>query len=229
MLGLIGGMSWESTAVYYRLINERVRERAGGLHSARVLLYSFDFDDIARRQSAGDWAGAGEALASAADSLARGGAEAIVLCTNTMHKVADSVTGRVALPFLHLADVTAQAIRAAGCRQPLLLATRYTMEDDFYRGRLRERHGIACVVPDAEGREIVHRVIYEELCRGIVTEPSRQAILGVIDRARAAGADAVILGCTELTMMLDQGHCREPVFDTTRLHADAAVDFALAA
>jgi aspartate racemase len=229
MLGLIGGMSWESTAVYYRLINEQVRERAGGLHSARLLLWSFDFDGIAARQAAGDWDGAGKELAVAAGRLAQGGAEALVLCTNTMHKVADAITGQVRLPFLHLADVTAAAIRDAGCRRPLLLATRYTMEDDFYRGRLRDRHGIDTLVPDASGRALVHRVIYEELCRGIVSDASRDAVLGVIGAARAQGADGVILGCTELMLLLDQRHCAEPVFDTTRLHCEAAVDFALAA
>jgi aspartate racemase len=228
-IGLIGGMSWESTAIYYRLVNERVRERAGGLHSARVLLWSFDFDDIARMQSAGDWAGAGEALAGAARSLARGGADVIVLCTNTMHKVADAITAATDLPFIHLADVTADAIRAAGCRRPLLLATRYTMEDNFYVGRLRERHGIDAMVPDADGRTLVHGVIYDELCRGVVRDASREALLGVVGRARSLGADGVILGCTELGMILGQGDCPEPVFDTTGLHAAAAVDFALAA
>lgn len=228
-IGLIGGMSWESTAIYYRLVNERVREVAGGLHSARVLLWSFDFDDIAALQSRGDWAAAGTALAGAATGLERGGADMIVLCTNTMHKVADAITAATRLPFLHLADVTADAIRTAGCRRPLLLATRYTMEDDFYRGRLRDRHGIDCLVPDAPGRDLVHGVIYDELCRGVVREASRSALLGVIAGARAQGADGVILGCTELGMILGREHCPEPVFDTTRLHADAAVAFALAA
>lgn len=229
MLGLIGGMSWESTAVYYRLINERVRERAGGLHSARLLLWSFDFDGIAARQARADWDGAGHELAGAARRLAEGGAEALVLCTNTMHKVADAITREVRLPFIHLADVTAAAIRAAGGRRPLLLATRYTMEDDFYRGRLRDRHGIETLVPDAAGRALVHRVIYEELCRGVVSDASRDAVLGVIGDARAQGADGVILGCTELMLLIGQSDCAEPVFDTTRLHCDAAVDFALAA
>jgi aspartate racemase len=228
-IGLIGGMSWESTAIYYRLVNEGVRERAGGLHSARVLLWSFDFDEIARMQSAGDWAGAGAALAGAARALERGGADVLVLCTNTMHKVADAIAAATGLPFLHLADVTAAAIKAAGCRRPLLLATRYTMEDDFYVGRLRERHGIDAMVPDAEGRTLVHGVIYDELCRGVVRDASRQALLGVVAGARSRGADGVILGCTELGMILGQGDCPEPVLDTTALHAAAAVDFALAA
>jgi aspartate racemase len=227
LLGLLGGMSFESSAVYYRLINEGMRERLGRLHSARLLLYSVDFADIARLQEAGDWDGAGQALAQAARDLQRGGAEGLVLCTNTMHKVADAITARVDLPLIHIVDVTAQALRAAGCRRPLLLATRYTMEDAFYVGRLRQ-HGIAALTPDAPGRESVHRIIYEELCRGIVTEASRRDLLAVIARARAAGADGVILGCTELGLILDQTRIAEPVFDTTRLHAEAAVDFSLA-
>lgn len=228
-IGLIGGMSWESTAIYYRLVNERVREVAGGLHSARVLLWSFDFDEIAAMQSRGDWTGAGAALAEAAAGLERGGADMIVLCTNTMHKVAPAITAATRLPFLHLADVTADAIRTAGSQRPLLLATRYTMEDDFYVGRLRDVHGIHAMVPDAAGRALVHGIIYEELCRGVVRDGSRSALLGVIAGARALGADGVILGCTELGMILGREHCPEPVFDTTRLHADAAVAFAIAA
>ncbi|MHB2167528.1 aspartate/glutamate racemase family protein [Alsobacter sp. R-9] len=228
-IGLIGGMSWESTAIYYRLVNERVRERLGGLHSARVVLFSFDFDDIARMQAAGDWAGAGRALADAAARLERAGVDLVVLCTNTMHKVADAIVAATDLPFLHLADVTAHAIRERGSSRPLLLATRYTMEDDFYVGRLRDQHGIRALVPSAPDRTEVHRIIYEELCRGEVHDASRRVLRGVIDRARTEGADGVILGCTELGMILSQSDCAEPVFDTTRLHVDAAVDLALAA
>jgi aspartate racemase len=228
LLGLIGGMSFESSAVYYRLINEGVNERLGGLHSARLILHSVDFADIARYQAAGDWDAAGHVLADVAQSLQRGGAEGFVLCTNTMHKVADAITGRVDLPLIHIVDVTAEAVRAAGCRRPLLLATRYTMEDAFYVGRLRDRHGIAALTPDAPGRDTVHRIIYEELCRGIVTEASRRELLAVIGRARATGADGVILGCTELGLILNQTQVAEPVFDTTRLHAGAAIDFSLA-
>lgn len=228
-LGLIGGMSWESTAIYYRLLNEGVRERLGGLHSARLVLWSCDFDDIAQRQAAGDWTGSGEILAEAGRSLRAAGAQAIVLCTNTMHKVAPAIAEAADLPFIHLADVTAAAIRARGCRKPLLLATRYTMEDDFYCGRLRDRHGIEAVVPDADGRTLVHRVIYEELCRGIVDPGSKAGVLDVIARARSEGADGVILGCTELGMLLGPADSPDPVLDTTRLHVDAALDFALAA
>ena len=224
-IGLIGGMSWESTAIYYRLVNERVRAREGGLHSARVLLWSFDFDDVAALQVKGDWHGAGQLLGEAARGLEKAGADLLLLCTNTMHKVADAITGAVHLPFLHLADVTAAAVKAAGCRRPLLLATRYTMEDDFYVGRLRDGHGIAAMVPDAAGRTIVHDVIFNELCRGIVKETSREALRRIISEAE--GADSVILGCTELGMILSQDDCSLPVFDTTRIHADAAVDFAM--
>lgn len=226
-IGLIGGMSWESTAIYYRLVNERVRARAGGLHSARVLLWSFDFDDVAALQAQGDWRGAGALLGEAARGLEKAGADLIVLCTNTMHKVADAITGAVPLPFLHLADVTARAIKTAGCRKPLLLATRYTMEDDFYVGRLRAGHGIETMVPDEDARGIVHTIIYDELCRGVVSDESRQALRAIIAKAQTQGADGVILGCTELGMILSQDDCDVPVFDTTQIHADAAVDFAL--
>jgi aspartate racemase len=228
-LGLIGGMSWESTAIYYRLLNEGVRERVGGLHSARLVLWSCDFDDIARRQAAGDWDGAGQVLADAGRALRAAGAEAVVLCTNTMHKVAGAIEAAAGLPFLHLADVTAAAIRARGCRRPLLLATRYTMEDDFYRGRLRDRHGIDVAVPDGAGRTLVHRVIYEELCRGIVDPGSKAAVLAVVAAALGEGCDGVILGCTELGMLLGPRDSAAPVLDTTRLHVEAALDFALAA
>jgi aspartate racemase len=228
-LGLIGGMSWESTAIYYRLLNEGVRDRLGGLHSARLVLWSCDFDDIAQRQAAGDWEGSAEILAEAGRSLRAAGAQAVVLCTNTMHKVAPAIEAAAGLPFIHLADVTAAAIRLRGCRKPLLLATRYTMEDDFYRGRLRERHGIEAVVPDADGRTLVHRVIYEELCRGIVDAGSKARVLDVVARARSEGADGVILGCTELGMLLGPADSPDPVLDTTRLHVEAALDFALAA
>ena len=178
-------------------------------------------------QAQGDWRGAGALLGDAARGLEKAGADLIVLCTNTMHKVADAITGAVRLPFLHLTDVTAQAVKAAGCRKPLLLATRYTMEDDFYVGRLRDGHGIDAMVPDAEGRGIVHAIIFDELCRGIVNDVSRERLRGLITKAQQDGADSVILGCTELGMILSQEDCTIPVFDTTRLHADAAVEFAL--
>ena len=229
LLGLIGGMSWESTAIYYRHLNEMVRERQGGLHSARLLLWSVDFAEIAALQHDGRWDEAGARLAEAAVRLEQAGAEGLVLCTNTMHKLADRLEAAVGIPLLHIADATGEAIAAAGCSRPALLATRFTMEQPFYAGRLRERFGLDPRVPDEAERAEVHRIIYEELCRGVVTDASRRAALRSIDRLRDQGADSVILGCTELTMLLGLGDVDLPLFDTTRLHAEAAVAFALGA
>jgi aspartate racemase len=226
LLGLIGGMSWESTAIYYRHLNELARDRLGGLHSARLVLWSVDFAEIAGLQHAGDWAAAGRLLADAARRLQAAGAEAVVLCTNTMHKVADAVGTAVGVPLLHIADATAAAVRGAGSRRPALLATRFTMEQDFYLDRLRDRHGLEAIVPDEAGRTVVHDVIYRELCRGIVRPESKAAYLAEIERLRLAGADGVILGCTEITMLIGQADLDLPVFDTTRIHAEAAMDFA---
>jgi aspartate racemase len=225
-LGLIGGMSWESTAIYYRHLNELARERLGGLHSARLLLWSFDFAEVAERQHAGDWAGCAGLLADAARRLERGGAEALVLCTNTMHKLADEVQAAVTIPLLHIADTTAAAIARTGCRRPALLATCFTMEQEFYTGRLRDRHGLEAIVPGEAGRRLVHEIIYEELCQGLVRAESKAACLKEIEKLRRAGADGVILGCTELTMLIGQGDLDLPVFDTTRIHAEAAIDLA---
>lgn len=225
-IGLIGGMSWESTAVYYRLLNEGVRARAGGLHSADLLLHSVDFAPIAEMQAQGDWAAAGAALAESGRRLERAGASCLVLCTNTMHKVADQITGATRLPFLHLADVTARAILASGARRPLLLATRFTMEQTFYRDRLRA-FGVEALVPQPQERDEVHRIIYEELCRGRIEPASRERYRAVVERAvREEGADGVILGCTEITLLVSQADFAVPVFDTTALHVAAALDFA---
>ncbi|CAH1675599.1 amino acid racemase YgeA [Hyphomicrobiales bacterium] len=225
-IGLIGGMSWESTAVYYRLLNEGVRARAGGLHSADILLHSVDFAPIAEMQAQGDWAAAGAALAESGRRLERAGASCLVLCTNTMHKVADQITGATRLPFLHLADVTARAILASGARRPLLLATRFTMEQSFYRDRLRA-FGVEALVPQPQERDEVHRVIYEELCRGRVEPASHERYRAVVERAvKEEGADGVILGCTEITLLVSQADFAVPVFDTTALHVAAALDFA---
>jgi len=227
-LGLIGGMSWESTAIYYRHLNEMVRERLGGLHSAKLLLWSFDFDEVAQRQHAGDWDGAAALMADAARRLRDGGAQGLVICTNTMHKLAGAVEDAAGLPLIHIADATAAAIRAAGAKRPALLATRFTMEQDFYKGRLAARHGIEAVVPDETGRAMVHRVIYDELCRGLVSPVSKDAYLALIAQLQSeAGIDGVILGCTEITMLIGQADLALPVFDTTKIHAQAAVDFAL--
>ncbi|RWX70763.1 aspartate/glutamate racemase family protein [Mesorhizobium sp. M4B.F.Ca.ET.089.01.1.1] len=227
-LGLIGGMSWESTAIYYRLLNEIVRERLGGLHSAQLLLWSFDFAEIAERQHAGDWQGAGVLLFEAARKLEAGGAEGLVVCTNTMHRLADEVQAAVSIPLIHIADATAVAVRDAGVRRPALLATRFTMEQDFYKGRLAEKYGLQPIVPDQAGRDMVHRVIYDELCQGIVKPDSHAAYVEEVGRLRRdENIDGVIMGCTEITMLIGQADFDIPVFDTTRLHAEAAVAFAL--
>ncbi|MFC6598634.1 aspartate/glutamate racemase family protein [Kitasatospora paranensis] len=225
-IGLIGGMSWESTAEYYRLLNERTRERLGGLHSAKCVLYSVDFAEVERLQSAARWAEAGDLLADAARALEAAGAELLLICTNTMHKVADRVAAAVDVPLLHLADTTAQAVRAAGLAKVGLLGTAFTMEQDFYRGRLAG-HGLEVLVPDADGRAEVHRVIYEELCLGIVREESRAAYREVIAALVARGAQGVVLGCTEIELLVGAGDSPVPVFPTTRLHAEAAVAAAL--
>lgn len=221
-LGLLGGMSWESTLPYYRLINETVRERLGGLHSAKLLLYSVDFAEVERLQHAGDWDAAGVLLGQAARSLRDGGAQLLVICTNTMHKVADAVEAASGLPLLHIADPTGAAIRAAGLSRIGLLGTRFTMEQDFYRQRLVERHGLDVIVPDPAGRELVHRVIYEELCLGRIRDESRQAYRDVIAGLVARGAQGVILGCTEIGLLIGAGDVEIPLFDTTALHARAA-------
>ncbi|WP_371482579.1 aspartate/glutamate racemase family protein [Kitasatospora sp. NBC_00315] len=225
-IGLIGGMSWESTAEYYRLLNELVRERLGGLHSAKCVLYSVDFAEIERLQSEARWEEAGEILAGAARSLEAAGAELVLICTNTMHKVADQVAAAVTVPLLHLADTTAAAVRAAGLRRVGLLGTAFTMEQDFYRGRLAG-HGLDVLVPEAGSRAVVHRVIYQELCLGIVREDSRAAYRAVIDELVVAGAEGIVLGCTEIELLVRPEDSPVPVFPTTRLHAEAAVAAAL--
>jgi aspartate racemase len=226
-IGLLGGMSWESSIEYERLINQEVRRRLGGNHSADLLIRSYDFAEIEALQERGDWAAAGALLAADAQRLQRAGAGLIVLCTNTMHRVAGVVEDAVDVPFLHLADTTARAVRQAGLGRVALLGTRYTMEQDFYRGRLEQRHGIAVMVPDAADRAVVHDVIYRELVRGIVREDSRRAYLDIIGRLVAAGAEGVIAGCTEIELLVTPGDVQCPYFPTTRLHALAAVDAAL--
>ncbi len=220
-------MSWESTALYYRLFNESVRDRLGGLHSAKLLLWSFDFAEIESLQTAGDWETAGHALEDAARRLEAGGAECLAICANTMHLVADAVQDAVSIPLVHIADATASALRDDGIRQPLLLATRYTMEQDFYTGRLRDRHGIDVRTPNRDDRTIVHDIIYRELCRGIVRDESRGRYLDIVDKGRAAGCDGLILGCTEVGMLLQQGNTALPVYDTAEIHVRAILEFAL--
>ena len=225
-IGLLGGMSWESSAEYYRLLNVLVRERLGGLASAECLLYSVNFAEIEAMQVEGRWEDAGTRLAEAARSLEAGGADLVLLCTNTMHKVADVVAGAVAVPLLHLGDTTADAVRRAGHSTVGLLGTAFTMEQDFYRDRLAS-HGLTVLVPDAEDRALVHRVIYEELCLGVVRPESRVAYVSVVERLAVAGAEGVVLGCTEIELLIGQGDVDLPVFPTTRLHVEVALDLAL--
>jgi aspartate racemase len=226
-LGLIGGMSWESTLPYYRIVNETVREVLGGLHSAELILRSVDFDRIERLQAAGEWDRAGEELASVARGLEAAGAEALVLCTNTMHKVAPAIEEAVSIPLLHIADPTGEALVAAGHTTVGLLGTRFTMEQDFYRERLASRFGLRVLVPDEADRDLVHRVIYEELCLGEIRDDSRESYLEVLDRLGAAGAQAVILGCTEIGMLVGPQDTSIPLLDTTYLHARSAALWAL--
>jgi len=228
-LGLIGGMSWESTAEYYRLINRGIAARLGGLHSADLVLHSVDFGPVAALQQSGDWEGAGALLAEAARGLERAGARGVVLCTNTMHHVSAQIEAAVAIPLLHIVDTTAQALADAGIRRAGLLGTRYTMELPFWRRRLQDGFGIELVVPDADDRSVLHDVIYKELCLGRIEPRSRDAYAHIIQRLAAGGAEAVVLGCTEITLLVRSEDTALPVFDTTALHADAAVRFALAA
>ena len=228
VIGMLGGMSWESSAQYYRLANELVRERLGGLHSARVLLASVDFADIEQLQADGRWDEAGELLAAAAKSLQAGGAELLLICTNTMHKVADQVQAAIGIPLLHLADATADAITRAGLGTVGLLGTAFTMEQDFYRDRLASQ-GFTVLVPPAEDRAQVHRIIYQELCLGVFREESRQIYRDVITCLVEAGAEGIVLGCTEIELLIDAADSPVPVFPTTRLHVEAAVDASLAA
>jgi aspartate racemase len=227
VIGLIGGMSCESTAHYYARLNERVRAVLGGLHSAEILMWSVDFAPIAQMQAGGRWQEAGARLADIARRLEAAGADVIVLATNTMHKVADTIEAAVSIPFLHIADATALQIREAGMRKPAIMATRFTMEQDFYTGRLCDKFGLECLVPDEAERALVHQIIYDELCVGRVSETSRQAFVDVARRLAEEGADCLVLGCTEVGMLLDERNAPLPIFDTTLIHADAAVNFAL--
>jgi aspartate racemase len=226
-LGILGGMSWESTAEYYRLINRGVAERLGGLHSARLLIHSVDFADVSALQRAGDWRAAGTMLGDAARQLESIGATAIVLATNTMHQVAGDIEAAIGVPLMHIVDPTGEALAQQGIRRAGLLGTRYTMELPFWRERLRERYGIDLVVPGEADRALVHRVIFDELCVGRVDAVSRAQYVAVTERLRDDGAEAVIFGCTEIGLLLRPEHVSLPAFDTTALHARAAVSFSL--
>ncbi|MBX2868027.1 MAG: aspartate/glutamate racemase family protein [Acidiferrobacterales bacterium] len=226
-IGLIGGMSWESTAVYYRILNTEARMRLGGLHSAQLLLWSFDFAEIESLQAADDWENATARMVRAAQNLEAGGAECLIICTNTMHKMAAEVQSAVEIPLIHIADSTAKAILPSPCENPVLLATAYTMEQDFYKGYLQQHHHIEVQVPGSDDRAIIHKVIYEELCQGIIQPDSKRQYLEIVQNAISNGADGVIFGCTEVGLLISQEDFSVPVFDTTSLHARDALDFAL--
>lgn len=226
-LGLIGGMSWESTVPYYQQINQTVRQQLGGLHSAKIILYSVDFAEVEQLQMSGQWDAAGSLLANIARKLEAAGADALVICTNTMHKVADAVQSAVRIPLLHIADPTAQAIRQAGFDTVGLLGTRFTMAQDFYRSRLEDQHGLTVLTPPADDQALVHQIIYNELCLGQVLDASRQTYQRIIHDLQTQGAQAIILGCTEIAMLIGPQHCDLPLFDTSALHAQSAALWAL--
>ncbi|MFG6666299.1 aspartate/glutamate racemase family protein [Halomonas sp. HNIBRBA4712] len=226
-IGVLGGMSWESTQSYYRALNEGVNEALGGFHSASIVMESLDFAEIETLQRAGDWDEAGKVLADAAMRIERAGAGCLVLATNTMHKVAPAIEAAIDIPLLHIADATAEQCRQQGIQRVGLLGTRFTMEQEFYRARLEQRYGIDVVIPDDAERESVHRIIFEELCRGEIHQASRERYLEIIEGLQARGAEAVILGCTEIALLVEQTHTRVPLFDTTALHAAKAVAWSL--
>ena len=226
-IGLLGGMSWESTTSYYQQINRGVQKELGGLHSAKVILNSVDFVEIESLQHVGDWQGTADILIEAAKGVERAGADFVLICTNTMHKVADAIQENISIPILHIADATAEMLKADGVSKVGLLGTRFTMEQDFYKQRLTDKHGIEVVVPEAEEREAVHSVIYNELCKGLIKEPSRHRYLEIIDDLYKSGAQAVILGCTEIALLVKQTDTAVKLYDTTAIHADSAVSYSL--
>jgi amino-acid racemase len=226
-IGLLGGMSWQSTATYYQALNEGTQQSLGGLHSAKILLHSFDFAQIAAMQKSGDWEQLGETMADAAAGLEAAGADTILICTNTMHKLADYVTGRTTIPLLHITDATADQIKAQGFDKVALLGTRFTMEQPFYKDRLKEKHGIDVIIPNEADRQLIHDVIFDELCVGITSAPSRKAYGRIIEDMRKIGAQAVILGCTEIGLLLGETDACLPLLDTTKIHARAALAFAV--
>jgi aspartate racemase len=226
-IGLIGGMSWESSVQYYQIINRTVRERLGGFHSAKCILYSVDFAEIELLQRQGRWEDATPLMIEAARSVERAGADFLVICTNTMHKMADDVQKQIDIPILHIADATAREITDRGLKKVGLLGTRFTMEEDFYRGRLSAKHGLEVLIPTAEQREVVHRIIFDELCAGIIKQSSELIYLEIIEGLAREGAQGIILGCTEIGLLVKQEGCPIPLFDTTVIHSVAAVDYAL--
>jgi len=228
MIGMIGGMSWESSIEYYRIVNQTVREKLGGLHSAKSIMVSVEFAEIEALQHQNRWDELASIMIEAARSLERGGADFVIICTNTMHKLYDAVQNKISIPMLNIADATAEKIKADGIDKIALLGTRFTMEEDFYKGRLVDRYGLNVIIPSSEKMEIVHRVIYDELCAGIIKPDSRQKYADIIGNLVAEGAEGVILGCTEIGLLVKPADCSVPLFDTTEIHARAAVDWALA-
>ena len=226
-IGLLGGMSWESSIEYYRIINETVKDRLGGLHSAKSLMYSVDFAEIEKLQHAGDWEGLTQEMIAAAKQLEKGGADFLVICTNTMHRMAPEILAPIDIPLLHIADATANAIKSHNLQTVGLLGTRFTMEGDFYRKKLEKDYELEVLIPNNEGCETVHRIIYDELVKGIIKEKSRNAYLDVIRELQTRGAEGIILGCTEIPLLVKQGDVDIPIFDTTSIHAREAVDWAL--
>lgn len=226
-IGLIGGMSWESSVEYYHIINETVKAKLGGLHSAKSMMYSVDFAEVEILQHQGRWMEAAKMLVEAAKNLENGGADFIVLCTNTMHKVAEDIQASVKIPLLHIADATAQRVKDSGIQKIGLLGTRFTMEEEFYKGRLSQNYGLDVSVPNAQAREMIHRVIYDELVLGKIEQRSKEQYIGIIEQMVSQGVEGVILGCTEIGLLVHQENSRVPLFDTTRIHAEAAVEYAL--
>jgi len=226
-IGMLGGMSWESTASYYKAINEGVKSEFGGLNSAKICLYSVNFSEIETLQHAGNWPATADILIDAAKAVEAGGADFLIICTNTMHKVASQIESAISIPVLHIADATAKMLKADGVSKVGLLGTRFTMEQAFYKKRLTEKFGIEVLVPNPTDRELVHQVIYDELCQGVIKEESREEYLAIVDRLKDAGADAVILGCTEIALLIRQEYTDVPLYDTTIIHANEAVTLAL--
>ena len=226
-MGLIGGMSWESSLEYYRIINETTKARLGGFHSAKCILYSVDFDEVEKLQHQGDWAKLTGLMTDVAQRLESAGADFVIICTNTMHKMADEVQGAIRIPVLHIVDVTAEAIKAKGQQRVGLLGTKFTMEQDFYKGRLWDKHGLEVLIPSEDERQAVHDILYTELCMGEIKNLSKEKFRSVIQNLVDRGAQGVILGCTEIPLIVSQDDYTIPVYDTTTLHAQAAVDLAL--
>jgi aspartate racemase len=226
-IGLIGGMSWESSLEYYRIINEEVKRKLGGLHSAKILMYSVDFEEIEKVQHQGKWDEATKLMIEAAQNLEKGGVDFVVICSNTMHKMSGDVQKNIGIPLLHIGDATAEKIKEASFKKVGLLGTRFTMEEDFYKGRLIGRYGLEVVLPDEKGRQIVHDIIYKELCLGVIKPSSKDQFCEIIQNLVRDGAEGIILGCTEIPLLIKQEDVKVPLFDTTRIHAESAVEYAL--